>query len=43
MNSVAFAASKSSYSYPLFITELRPYQSLHIVVIFKLPSALGAD
>lgn len=43
MNRMAFAAPKPSDSYPFFIAEFRPYQSLNMIVVFKLPSALGAD
>lgn len=43
MNCMAFTAPKSSDSYPFFVAEFRPYQSLNMIVVFKLPSALWAD
>ena len=43
MNRAALAASKPPDRYSLFLTVFRPYQSFHIVVVFKLPSALRAD
>ena len=43
MNRAALAASKPPDRYSLFLTVFRPYQSFHIVVVFKLSSALWAD